>query len=242
MPKKALQQSVADANAAPGGAAAVDRALSILGSFDVQHPTQTLAEIADRTMLYKSTVLRLLASLEHAGLIQHAPDGRYAIGREIARLNGVYSASFSLAAVVLPVMQELVRETRESATLHVRQGDQRLCLFRIDSPQPIRDHIRAGDLLPLDRGAGGRVILAFSGESGPIYDEIRAKKVLSSSGDRSEGVAGVSAPVFDAAEKLVGALTLTMPATRFQQSYEATVKQAAIKVTRGLGGPVHLYD
>jgi DNA-binding IclR family transcriptional regulator len=242
MPKKALQQSVADTNAAPGGAAAVDRALSILGSFDASRPTQTLAEIADRTMLYKSTVLRLLASLEHARLIQHAADGRYTIGPEVARLYGVYSASFSLDTVVLPVMQELVRETRESASLHVRQGDQRVCLFRIDSPQPIRDHIRAGDLLPLDRGAGGRVILAFSGESGPIYDEIRARKVMSSSGDRSEGVAGISAPVFDATGKLVGALTLTMPAARFQESYEASVRQAALDITRGLGGPVQFYD
>jgi len=55
MPKKAIQQSVADANAAPGGAAAVDRALSILGSFSATHSTLTLAEIAERTMLYKSS-------------------------------------------------------------------------------------------------------------------------------------------------------------------------------------------
>lgn len=242
MPKKAIQQSVADANAAPGGAAAVDRALSILGSFSATHSTLTLAEIAERTMLYKSTLLRQLASLQHAGLVQQTAEGRYALGPEIARLYGVYSASFSLDAVVMPVMRELVKETRESASFHVRQGDQRMCLFRIDSPQPIRDHIRAGDLLPLDRGAGGRVILAFSGEPGEIYDKIRTNKVLSQSGDRSEGVAGVSAPVFGAMDKLVGSLTLTMPATRFQAGYEGIVRQAAIDITRGLGGPVHFFD
>jgi DNA-binding IclR family transcriptional regulator len=242
MPKKAVQQSLADINAAPGGAAAVDRALTILHSFSPSYPTQTLAQIAERTMLYKSTVLRLLASLEHARLIQHTTDGRYKLGSEVARLYGVYSTSFSLDTVVLPVMRELVRETRESASLHVRQGDQRLCLFRIDSPQPIRDHIRAGDLLPLDRGAGGRVILAFSGEEGLLYDEIRTKKVLCQSNDRSEGVSGISAPVFDAMEKLVGALTLNMPVGRFQPQYQESVKQAAIDITRGLGGPVHFYD
>lgn len=46
-----------------------------------------------------------------------------------------------------------------SASFHVRQGNQRLCLFRVDSPQPIRDHIRAGDLLPLDRGVGGARVI-----------------------------------------------------------------------------------
>lgn len=76
MPKKAAQQSVADANAAPGGAAAVDRALSILGTFSTGQSIQSLAEIAERTMLYKSTVLRLLASLEHGRLIQQTVDGR----------------------------------------------------------------------------------------------------------------------------------------------------------------------
>jgi DNA-binding IclR family transcriptional regulator len=242
MPKKAAQQSVADTNAAPGGAAAVDRALSILGTFNVNRSIQSLAEIAERTMLYKSTVLRLLASLEHGRLIQQAADGRYALGPEIARLHGSYSVSVSLDTVVLPVMRDLVSRTQESASFHVRQGEQRLCLYRVDSPQPIRDHIKAGDLLPLDRGVGGRVIMAFDGAHGAIYDEIRQNKVLSLTGDRSEGVAGISAPVFDATDKLVGALTLTMPVTRFQQSYNQLVKQAALTITRGLGGAVQLYE
>jgi DNA-binding IclR family transcriptional regulator len=48
--------------------------------------------------LYKSTALRLLASLEHAGLVQRHADGRYALGPEVARLNAVY-ASLVLARV-----------------------------------------------------------------------------------------------------------------------------------------------
>lgn len=51
---------------------------------------------------------------------------------------------------------------------HVRQGDQRLVLFRVDSPQGLRDHVRAGDLLPLDRGAGGLVLMAYGGAKGPF--------------------------------------------------------------------------
>jgi DNA-binding IclR family transcriptional regulator len=242
MPRKAAQQSVADANAAPGGAAAVDRALSILATFSTGQAVQSLAEIAERTMLYKSTVLRLLASLEHARLVQQTADGRYALGPEIARLYGSYSASTSLDTVVLPVMRELVNDTQESASFHVRQGDQRLCLYRVDSPQPIRDHIKVGDLLPLDRGVGGRVIMAFSGAEGAVYDEVRKNKVLSLTGDRLEGVAGISAPVFDAMDKLVGALTLTMPITRFREAYTQVVKRAAMSITKGLGGTVQLYE
>lgn len=236
MPKKAAQPSLADADSAPGGAAAVDRALSILATFSAATSVQSLAEIAERTQLYKSTVLRLLASLEHGRLIQRTDEGRYALGPEIARLYGGYSASFSLAAVVLPIMQRLVAVTHESASLHVRQGAQRLVLYRVDSPQPIRDHIKAGDLLPLDKGVGAHVIMAFSGATGKLYDEIRKKKMVSMIGDRSEGVAGISSPVFDASDKLVGAITLTMPATRFQKKHEAALRKAAVDMTESLGG------
>jgi DNA-binding IclR family transcriptional regulator len=40
----------------------------------------------------------------------------------------------------------------------------RLCLYRVDSPHPVRDHIRAGDVLPADRGTGARVLIAFDPE------------------------------------------------------------------------------
>ena len=132
MPKKAAQPSVADQQAAPGGAAAVDRALSLLAAFRLGDAALSLTDLAERTQLYKSTVLRLLASLEHAGLVQRRSDGDYSLGAEVARLNAVYAASFSLDAAVLPVLQALVAATRESAAFHVRQGEQRLCLYRVD--------------------------------------------------------------------------------------------------------------
>jgi len=96
MPRKAQIESLADAHAAPGGAAAVDRALTLLSAFRTGDRALTLAELAERTQLYKSTALRLLASLEHAGLLQRQDDGRWALGPELARLHGVYAASFSL--------------------------------------------------------------------------------------------------------------------------------------------------
>ncbi|MFP3616844.1 helix-turn-helix domain-containing protein, partial [Paraburkholderia sp. SIMBA_050] len=84
------------------------------------------AELAHRSGLYKSTLLRLLASLEHARLVQRQADGRYGLGPEVARLNAFYAASFSLEQVVMPALRELVRDTRASAAFHVEQGAHRL--------------------------------------------------------------------------------------------------------------------
>lgn len=246
MPRKSRTESLADAHAAPGGVAAVDRALSLLRVFRVDDAALSLAELAQRTRLYKSTVLRLLASLEHAHLVQRLEGGphhgRWALGSEVARLHSVYAASFSLENVVLPVLRNLVETTGESAAYHIRQGDARLCLYRVDSPQPIRDHIRAGDLLPLERGAGARVLIAFGEtpdsplyrEDKDLYESIRAQGYYAAGGDRSADVAGVSAPVFSRTGKLAGAITLTLPLSRFDERHIPHVVEAA----RSLSGRI----
>lgn len=235
MPRKAQTASIADRNAAAGGVAAVDRALSLLAAYRDGDATLGLAELAGRTGLYKSTALRLLASLEHAALVHKLDDGRYAIGAEVARLNGIYAASFSLDRVVLPVLKALVAATGESAAYHVRQGDSRLCLYRIDSPHPVRDHIRAGDVLPLGRGTGGRVLTAFDpplaraahSRDRKLLALVREQGYCAATGDRLAGVAGISAPVFHADDTLAAALTLTMPSHRYDARYVKPVLEAA---------------
>jgi DNA-binding IclR family transcriptional regulator len=236
MPRKAATPSIAERHAAPGGAAAVDRALSLLAAFRTGDTALSLGELAQRAALYKSTVLRLLASLEHAYFVQRQPDGRYALGPEVARLHAIYAASFSLEPVVMPVLRELVARTSESAAFHVRQGNRRLCLYRVDSPRPVRDHARAGDVLPLNRGAGGRVLMAFSGARGALYSRIRRDRVAILSGDRTPELAGISAPVFSASGTLAGALTLTMPSERLVPAQADCVLAAANKLSQLLGG------
>lgn len=234
MPRKSATESVADENAAPGGVAAVDRALSVLAAFRDGDVALGLAELAERTRLYKSTVLRLLASLEHGGWVGRQDDGRYAVGPAVARLHAVYAQSFSLDKLVMPALRALVQATGESAAYHVRQGRDRLCLYRVDSPHPVRDHARVGDLLPLGKGAGGRVLVAFDPELGDWvkkdrahYARVRANGYEALVGDRHSEIAGISAPVFRKDGALAAALTLTMPAHRYDERYIRNVLEAA---------------
>lgn len=236
MPKKAITLSVADANPAPGGVAAVDRAISLLAAFKPGDTELALMELSERTGLYKSTILRLLASLEHAGLMQRKADGRYALGYEVARLNTIYAASFSLGGVVMPVLRDLVAVTRESAAFHIVQGKHRVCVHRVDSPQAIRYHTSEGDVLPLDRGAGGRVLSAFLGAEGTLYDQIRRDGYIVLKGDRLPELSGVSAVVSNDRKELVGAVTLTMPTSRLESDFADAVKAAADRITVLLGG------
>lgn len=247
MPRKAKHDSLADVLPAPGGVAAVDRALSLLNAFRAESPVCTLPELAAHARLYKSTVLRLLASLQHAQLVQRQDDGRYALGSEVARLHSVYTASFSLEDIVSPVLRALVAATGESAAYHVAQGtgtnQRRLCLYRVDSPNPVRDHIRAGDLLPMDRGTGARVLQAYADKPAPDLDAatrerhaaLRQRGYCAAVGDRLPEIAGISAPVFQAGGKLAAALTLTMPAARYSEAHIAPVLAAASELGRRLG-------
>jgi DNA-binding IclR family transcriptional regulator len=246
MPRKAQTESLSDLNAAPGGAAAVDRALSLLSAYRPGDEALSLAQFAERTQLYKSTALRLLASLEHARLIRRQDDGRYALGVEIARLHGLYNASQSLERIVPPVLRALAATTGESAAYHVRQpqGDSwvRLCQFRVDSSHVVRDHVRVGDLLPNDRGAGARVLIAYGPEAErprgarerKLYDAIRAQGYCALVGDRTAELAGISAPVFHADGSLAAAVTLTMPTHRYDEKFIDPVRAAA----KELGGQV----
>lgn len=245
MPKRPAVPALADQNAAAGGIATLDRALSLLTCFSAAQPALSLADLAGRTRISKSTVLRMLASLAHAHMAQRLPDGRWTVGAEVERLHRVFAASFSLESAVMPALQALVDSTQESAAYYVPHGAQRLCLYRVDSPRPVRDNQKPGDLLPLDRGAGGRILQAYAallaGKTGHGADDtlgakIRREQVVVLIGDRVPELAGLAAPVFGADGTLAGAVTLTMPAERLDRGYALPVQMAGRSITNHLGG------
>lgn len=233
-----------DAEAA-GGVAAVERALAILDAFTEQDHALTLAEIAARTGYYKSTILRLATSLEKRGYLIRLADGGWRLGAAASRLGAVYQSAFDLGDIVEPVLQQVMAATGETVAFHVREGRVRISLYRVESPQRIRDHVRQGEHLPLDRGAGGKVLLAFSGGKGAEAEAIRRDRVFVSLGDRIADLGGISAPVFGVGQKLIGALTVSVPLARLDkaavQRFRPVVITHAAALTRSLGGDAAAY-
>lgn len=218
----------------------MDRALSLMTAFHEGDNALTLAQIAERTGMYKSTILRLCESLERHGYLQRLDGVGYRLGPAPTRLASLYQRAFRVADVVVPMLHELVRRSGESASFYVREGDVRVCLHRVDSPRPIRDHVREGDHLPLERGAAGRVLLAFGGEPGEVYTRIRRRYVATTHGERDRETAAVAAPVFQTGQALVGALSVSGPVYRFRSTtaprIAALVLGAAADLTAKLGG------
>ncbi len=231
-----------ESGSSTAGVAAVDRALACLDAvaeLTADGDGCTLAALARHTGLYKSTLLRLLASLIGARLVQRGADDAYRLGPQVGRLASAWRAGFSPEALIRPVLREVVAFCGESAALHTRQGNVRLCAWREDSSKLIRDATREGDLLPLGSGAGGRVLMAFDGARGRLYDQLRRDYVCALVGDRAPELADVSAPVFGQSDQLVGALTITGPSSRLDLARAVKLapwlrKRAAL-LSRSLG-------
>jgi DNA-binding IclR family transcriptional regulator len=228
------------------GVAAVDRAIALLEAFDDGAGALSLSELAKRTGLVKSTVLRLAASLERTGCLQRRHDGAYRLGPTLFRLGAHYQASFHLGDHVVPVLDALSTATGESASFYVRVGTERVCLHRVHSMQHQLLHfVQVGRQFAYDTGASGAVIAAFTDTGG--NDETRRRMVARSTRDRTIlQSAAVAAPVFDASGAFVGAVSLAGPSVRFTDEtvplLERAVFDAAAAVTRSLGGPAAPYE
>ena len=226
------------ATAPSDGVAAVDRAMTVATTLARASSPLTLADLARRTGMYKSTLLRLLASLQRAGLAVHRSDKRYALGPLAFLFGRSFELTYGLKEGIQPVLEWLVDKGAESPSFHVRHGrDARLCLFRIDSAHATLDRVRSGDLLPLDKGAAGKVLSAFA-TGAPT--QAPPPLLYTSFGERDPVCAAVAAPVFGPAGILLGALSLSGPRERFSdeavQRMNGLLFSAAERATRTLGG------
>ena len=197
------------------GVEAVERALKILDCFGVGARDLSLADIARLTGEYKSTILRLIVSLERFGYVVRDDSGRYRLGASLWRLGAAYRDGFDLTELVRPEVLHLSQATNETASFYIREGDHRVCLFRAEPARSIRHSVTVGGLMPLDRGATGRLIKAFTGDASDGALAIRTAGHVVSLGERDPEVAAVAVPVLAADGRMLGALAVSGLDTRF---------------------------
>ncbi len=224
-----------------GGVAAVDRALTILDALTDEKVT--LAEVAKRTGLYKSTVLRLAKSLERFGYVRRSEDGGYRLGPKVLYLGSLYQRHFNTSDIVPPVLRRLVDELHEGASFYIADGDQRVVLHRIDASRTVRDLVHEGDRFPKTNGAAGHVLRAFENVRGERFDRIREAMYAASYGERDAEIAAVAAPVFGHGNRVVGALSVSGPRYRIEALGESKIVPAlfahAQELTRAFGGNIN---
>jgi DNA-binding IclR family transcriptional regulator len=222
------------------GVLAVERAVRILRAFGSTERYLPLAVMSERAQLHKTTALRIARTLAHADFLVQREDGNWRLGPAAGWLGAHYQQTFDVNDAVTPLLRELARETGESASLFVREGDLRTCLLRVESASEERAVVHPGTSFPLAKGAPGRVILAFSGQPGSLYEEIRRRGFHLAIRERAAEAASVAAPVFGTNWQLLGAISVSGPAARLTEArlraHAGAVMETARRASRLLGG------
>ena len=187
---------------------AVKRAMDLLDAFGIDDGHLTIAELARRTALPKTSALRLARTLQSSGYLVQEEGSAWRLGPSTAWLAARYQVAFDLKGAVRPALQALARATGKAATFFVREANARVRLMRvevggIDAPPHI------GEQLPLDRGSPGKVILAFTGKAGKLFEKIRRDGFHITIGEARQRSASVSAPVFGPGWSVVGAINIS---------------------------------
>lgn len=211
-----------------GEVRSVARAVHLLGHFDLAHPRRHIRDLARLTGLPRTTVLRLLATLEGDALVHQVGEGVYQLGAGALRWVETVQQAWRLSEEALEVLSELRDETGESANLYVRQSKRRVSIGQAEGSWTVRSVVQLGAPLPIHQGASGLVLLAgLSNWRGCVPPELRDDQSLLgriatvretgyavSHGERESGASAVAAPV-TRDESLVAALSLSGPTSRF---------------------------
>ena len=223
-----------------------DRALAILSAFSAARPQVGVSELAVELGMHKSTVSRLLAVLQARGLVRRDGD-RFSPGPELARLGALAVRSLSLSQVAREPLERLAEETGETVNLAVRQGDQALNVYQVQTAHVVGVTDWTGRGAPLHATANGKVLLAFRDGSLPnelpaltpstITDrealraelDLVARRGFATAVEELElGLHAVAAPVFDGFGSCVAAVSVSGPSYRLPRKRLEAVGEACV--------------
>ncbi|MEU7871700.1 IclR family transcriptional regulator [Dactylosporangium sp. NPDC049140] len=250
-----------EAEADAPGVRSVQRALDILTLLTEDRPLVSIRDIVEGTGLAKTTVIRLVQTLEQCGLLWGTTAG-YMAGPGLWRWAHLARRSWELPPETQRMMRDLAARRRETVNVYVARDIYRVCVAQQESPQPLRHVVHIGDELPLWAGASSKVLLrnatparllrvARSSPYGDQHirrlqewiDEAAHQGYAVSHGEREEGLSAVAVPIFSRAGAVVAVLSLSGPTLRFPEErvteFAADLKDVAQRMSeRGFDHPL----
>lgn len=228
----------------------IEKAMLVLESFRGEQNVR-LADLSARTRLVKSSVFRILFTLERLGYVQKSAEGRYSITSRLSRLPGAVSAESDLAAQAAPFMASLLHRFQETVNLGVLDGSEVLYLRVMESPQIFRLAAHAGMRSPVHSTALGKCLLSrlpqvqvanilknttltaatprTIRQPAAFFRELertRAQGYAVDDEEDSRGIRCLAAPIFDRAENVMAAISISAPAVRLQPGKDREVAGA----------------
>jgi len=217
----------------------VEKALMIINCFTDSPVEMSLADIAEKLKMPKSSMHRLCSSLVKYGFLSKDESShRYRIGLKMLEVASVYLKDNNVASSVEQIMQDLCFLIGETVSIYILSGVERKCLMRIETKDSLRHTVEVGQALPLYAGASGKVILSESDSEfikkyfdetdlSDRYDCLEAFQDELSSikragfcityGDRESFLSSVAVPLYGVSGEIFGALNVSGPLERCRE-------------------------
>ena len=235
------------------------RASTILQCLAQEDAGMRVGEIAKRLGLDRTTVFRLIVTLEECGFVEKIPNTKeFKLGVGIFEIGSAYIRSTDLHSAARPVMIALSRRVREAVHWAILSGKEAVCIDKIDSPRGLGTTSKIGRAVPLNAGSVGKVLLAFQPEDvreellatmdyprltdstittpeamREVTDEIRRIGYCLSLGEGETDMACIAAPIFDHTGKLAAGISVGGPIHRFSDTESAAfIREELLKVAR----------
>ncbi|REE23034.1 IclR family transcriptional regulator [Paraburkholderia sp. BL27I4N3] len=217
----------------------LERGLKILTEFSPREPILGAPELSKRLKIPRTTVFRLLQTLESLGFLERADkDRNYRLGVAVLRLGFEYLSSLELTDLGLPVIEALRNETGLTSHIVIRDGRDVVFVAKAQSHTPIFSSVKVnvGTRLPAHATTHGQVLMGdltldelkklypepelerFTKQTpvtvDDLYERIRddARRGFAISESSFErGISVVSAPVRNDTGRIVAVITTTIP-------------------------------
>jgi DNA-binding IclR family transcriptional regulator len=246
-----------------GSVAVLAKATALLDRI-AEESAATPARLAELTGEPRSSVYRLLASLQQLGLVEPGPRrGTVVLGLKLFRLGQTVVSRFGEREAALPVMERIHDELGETTFLCVRRGYNAVCIERIDGTRVTLLALSLGGSLPLHAGGAARALLAFEPETfwdeylehwspEPLTDETpitrdtlleelratRERGYAVSDQDVTPGIAAFGAPIFDHTGRVRASLSVGGMREHLYEHHERAIElltSATAEISRTLG-------
>jgi IclR family acetate operon transcriptional repressor len=143
----------------------VDRAISILNAFSITEAQLGVTELSHRLGLHKSTVHRLLASLQKGGLVERDPRNRkYSLGIRLIELAGTMLNSRNVPQVVRPYLHYVADAVEELTYLAYLDRGAVLNVEQVPGPHLVQSVGWQGRRTPLHCTSAGKIFMAHMPE------------------------------------------------------------------------------
>lgn len=240
--------------------ASVDNALTLLEMVASQESVR-ISDAGRALGVVPSTASRLMAMLQYHDFVVHDPESRvYRAGPALARLGLNAIERMSVRRLALPFVERLARELDETVHFVVLDGASVLFLDGVESGRAVRTTRRRGELRPAHCTSGGKAMLAAltrddllrrypqrhlppcTAKSVTTRDElerelteIKIRGYATSIQESEPDIAAIGAAVVTVTGKLIGALTIAVPTTRYDPATFANLSEPLLQIAAEAG-------